>query len=512
MEQLLGGEKMMALRSVLSPGSDVSELTKMADRYIYDETDNHYIDRVRHRKSSAFVHEGAELERRHRGNVVRIGGKPREAFKIFEASDMRKRVDYRDMHPDLDPGGVYRFDTVGNMLADEDDGEGSTVFNTWRGWPIARPEVVDPAVMKEFESYLDVLLGYMTQDNAAQIDWIKQWLAYTIQHPGDKQQIALVCVGGQGVGKSYFGNVVLKQLFGRLWGSASSKVVDTNFSVEPFIDKMMTFIDEAKFGGEGGVEEIKKLVRNTDVAGAEKFGSARNYRIFSRLYFASNGFDMRIGQANVIDRALFFTKAYDAKYKKMTELEFRAWTVTIEPWFARFTEFLHTKAGQEHMMEYFSTYRCVKMEVQNIKLSSSTDDAIVSANMSWTRRIAKHIIESGYIIDDHAIEIPFTAAHFAERVSKACKDLGMRDVQPMRVMAEFEDAGVIEEITFQRRRMHRFKWMIGDLTNKFGEAISATMSPHFEHGPGNFGPNEAEPSSRIPFLGARVGVVAGSKI
>jgi len=41
----IGTESIMALRTVFMPGVDVSPLTQMADRYIYDETDDHYIDR-----------------------------------------------------------------------------------------------------------------------------------------------------------------------------------------------------------------------------------------------------------------------------------------------------------------------------------------------------------------------------------------------------------------------------------------------------------------------------------
>jgi len=83
MEQMIGGQKVLALRTVFMPGSDVSQLTKMAERYVYDETDNKYLDRDRFFTFGNFVHDGAELERRHKGDVIRIAGKPREAFKIF---------------------------------------------------------------------------------------------------------------------------------------------------------------------------------------------------------------------------------------------------------------------------------------------------------------------------------------------------------------------------------------------------------------------------------------------
>src|SRR5690606_2092087 len=66
MEALFGPQHVVALRTTFTPGSDVSVLTKLAERYAYDETDNMYIDRERHRNNfSGYTHEPAQLERRH---------------------------------------------------------------------------------------------------------------------------------------------------------------------------------------------------------------------------------------------------------------------------------------------------------------------------------------------------------------------------------------------------------------------------------------------------------------
>ena len=134
MTELVGADGVQALRTVIAPGADVSKLTKIAERYIYDETDNHYIDRDRHRIQSRYIHEGSELERRHKGDIIFLGGKPREAFKIFESSNIRKRVDFRDMYPDERPGSIFRINQMGRIIPDEDENIASTTFNTWQGW------------------------------------------------------------------------------------------------------------------------------------------------------------------------------------------------------------------------------------------------------------------------------------------------------------------------------------------------------------------------------------------
>jgi hypothetical protein len=510
MEQLLGGAVANAMRAVLMPGSDVSQLTKMADRYIYDETDDHYIDRERFKTNGNYVHPSDQLARRHKGDVIRIGGKSREAFKAFESSDMRKRVGARDLYPELNPGGIYRIGSLGDILSDDDDDDETAlaVFNTWRGWPIQPTTDFDPDLMTKLIGMFDTVLGYLTQDNEDQIAWIKEWYAWTFQHPGDKQQIAWCVIGEQGVGKSWVGNIWTRQMMGNLWGSASPKVLEGDFNIGPFKDKMFVFIDEAKFHNEQGVDEVKKLIRGVDVPGMEKFMEARNYRLFSRIMFASNRLDLGIGQANTTDRALFYTRAYDREYKKMTEMQFRSWAETLKPFFVEFTNLMSNRSVREHFMRYFLEYDTDKFEVESIKRSSSNDAAIVISNMNWARRIAKFIVEDGRIHEDMDISYPFTVSDLNRRVAEVSQELGMRNVQGARVLAEFEHADVLEKIVSGGQKKLRFKYKIGQLTEEFGEYINAPMESRFVFdAEKDYGPNDCDGKSRPPWRGAKTGIV-----
>lgn len=513
MEQLLGAERMMALRSVVMPGSDMSVLAQIAERYIYDESDNTYIDRTRFYTDSNFIHHGEQLERRHRGDVIRVGGKPREAFKVFETSELRKRVGKRDLYPELPPGSINRINMMGNAVpedADDDDPSVMITFNTWRGWPFQPAQNIDEELMADLVGRLDRLLALLTSDNQEQIEWAKKWIAWTFQHPAYKQQIAWVIVGDQGVGKSWLGNVFMQAMMLTLWGTASPKVLEGQFSIEPFVDKMFVFIDEAKFHHEASTDEIKKMIRSVDVPGAEKYGHARNYKIYARIMFASNRFDMNIGQANIRDRALFYTRAYTKEHLNLSETEFRQWADNLKPWFQEFTKLMQRRDVREHYMHYFMNMPVDIMEVESITHSSSTDPSIVVANMSWPRRIAKYIIEDGRIYEDLDITFPFAQPDLYRRVAEVCKELGLASVQGARVLQEFEAAGLIEKIVVQGQRKFRFKYKIGTLTEKYGEAISLELEPRFEFTEEDFGPNECDGSERIPWRGNKRGVVASA--
>jgi hypothetical protein len=497
MEAFIGADGTLALRTVFMPGSDVSLLTSFAERYLYDESDNNYLDRVRFATSGRYIHEGHELERRHKGDIIRIGGKPKEAFKIFESSSLRKRIGGRDLYPDLGPGGIYRITNIGEVVNDSDDNRTAlAMFNTWRGWPISVPETVVPETLQKCEDYLDKLLGYLTRDNLKQSVWLKRWIAWIIQHPGTKQQVAPVIVGGQGVGKSFLGNNFMQSLFHGLWGSASPKLLDGAFSIEPFVDKMFVFMDEARFKGDSSTEEIKKLIRNVDVSGAEKYLSARNYRIHARMMFASNRLDMNIGQQNVQDRALFYIKAYDKDFLNLSENDFRKWAAGLKPWFIELDGWIRNKSVMEHYMYYFVNLPVEKIDVESIDYSSSNDSDIIASNMSWSRRVAKYIIEDGRIHEDLDITYPWTQADLNKRVVDVCRELGMQPINGMRVLTEYKDAGILETHVEDGRNYLRFTDRIGSLHQKFGHAISVVMEPRFQFAPDDYGKNECTAKDR----------------
>ena len=503
LESEIGTEPMLALRTVFMPGVDVSPLTKMADRYIYDETDDKYIDRERFYTLSNFIHDGAELDRRHRNNMMEVAGKMKPVFKMFESSPLRRRVGGRDLYPDFPPGSVFRLSRSGDIVPDDQDGEMGTMtmYNTWRGWPILPAKLIDEVLLAKCYEMMHQLFGLLSQDNQEQIGWLKQWIGWTVQFPGQKQQIAPVFVGGQGVGKSFFGNIFLEQLFQNQWGSASPKILEGAFSVEPFINKMFVFIDEAKFYSESSTDEIKKLIRSDRLGGAEKFQSARTYRVFARVVFASNKFDMNIGQQNTQDRALFYLKTYDKDFVQKSEPDFKQWTITLKPFFDEFNTFIRRMDVKEHYMYIFNTIPVDRHKVEDTSISSGADAKIVESNMSYARRVAKCIVEEGRIWEDLDISAPFTMSEFNKRVVDTCESLHIRFVQPRHVFEEFVSAGVLEPWTHAGNKLWRYRYKIGTLTKMMGIAIGVNLESRFEFSDEDHGDNKSELVDAKPWRG-----------
>ena len=494
MEGELGAEAMVALRTVFMPGVDVTPLTKMAEKYIYDKEADRYIDRESFKSGGKFLYDTTELDRFHRNDFIEVAGKSKQLFKIFETSPLRRRVIRDDLYPDLAPGIIFRLSNQNQIIPDDqEDPDGvTTVFNTWRDWAIKPAANPDPELLAKCNAMLDQLFGYLTQDNKLQAEWLKKWIAWTIQFPGQKQQIAPVLVGGQGIGKSFFGNIFLRAVFQSQWGSASPKVLESAFSVEPFINKMMVFIDEAKFYNEASTDEIKKLIRSVEMGGAEKFQSARTYSIFARIVFASNRFDMNIGQSNMQDRALYFIKTYDKEFLGKPETEFKNWAVGLKPFFIEFNTLLKRLDVQQHFMLIFKTLPTDIIEIEDTSTSSSNDKHIVEAAMNYPRRVAKAIIEGGRIWEDLDISAPFSDAEFSKRVDDVRNSMGLKHVQPRYVLEEFQSANLLEPVFANGNIMKRFKWKIGDLTKMFGVHINLPLEPQFVFDESDFGRNETE--------------------
>jgi len=505
MKELLGEETVIALRAVCIPGADVSVLMGFSDRYVYNQTGGLYIDRERFKQGNqAFEHSGEELIRRHKPDIIIVGGKPREAFKWFEGSKLRLSVGNSDMWPSQKEGEIFRLSRSHGVVSDEYSGDDSyLVFNTWRGWDIKPINDINDAIINQCNEKLDQVLLWLTSDNRRHVEWIKDWFAWTIQHPGEKQQVAWVVVGSQGVGKSFIGNTFCGALFGTLHGTITGKTFGERFSTAPFMNKMFVFADEVKTRGPAAVEEIKLLVRQTKMLGELKGIDGRDYNIFARLMFASNNVNINIGQSDVVDRALYFTRTYNPEYMGLTPAQFAEWVIRQKPFFDDFNQFLQNPNIIAHYMRMFMDRAVNRHRIEDTTDSAARDPKIMEGSASGPRRIAKLIIEEGRVFEDLDISTPFNKSKFIEYLEEKCKKLGELRIRGTYVFEEFENLALLEKFRAGAIVQYRFKWLHGTLIQKFAESTGLNMDSQFEFGPGDYGENTNEGTKPVPWKGAK---------
>jgi hypothetical protein len=80
-------------------------------------------------------------------------------------------------------------------------------LNLWRGWGI-EPRAGDWSLMRE---HIRVVLA---ANDPAACDYIMNWLAFAVQHPDQRAEVALVFKGKRGTGRGTLGNALIR-IFGQ---------------------------------------------------------------------------------------------------------------------------------------------------------------------------------------------------------------------------------------------------------------------------------------------------------
>ena len=409
---LFGNDGKQGIRRAFRAGLDLDIVERMSEQYVFDVSTQGYLDRDRLLKGLSYDIAHDRLIRKHEPDAVFIGKKRVNPFRLYAASQLRTDVAVSDMYPGAEPGAILRCSPVYGLLKDEEAQPDEYKFlNIYRGFAIKPIGAINPALMAKVVSMLDKMLGLLTRDNDAQMDWLKKFIAFTIQHPEIKQQIAPVIIGGQGIGKTLFGNTFMRALFGELSGHANAAGLENNFLITPFVGKLMVYIDEVKIGSAAAINEVKKLVRESIISGEFKFKDRKDYRIFARLILTANHADIGLNPEDAADRALFFIVSWTAENRKLSKQDFNAWTGTLKPFYSEFADMLEKVDVRQHLMRYFMDIACTRAELEDLTHSSRDDENVVKATMSKARHVARRIAASGRIIAGNDLTAWFTTHH-----------------------------------------------------------------------------------------------------
>jgi len=138
-------------------------------------------------------------------------------------------------HPEWVTRGSYYLDQVGFDPAGDDE---NCELNTFTGWP-TEPKAGDCSILLDLLNYL-----CSGEANATELyNWVLNWLAYPIQHPGAKMQSAVVVHGPQGTGKSRF-----FEAYGKIFGDygiiLNQGAIEDKFNADWSSRKLFVLADE----------------------------------------------------------------------------------------------------------------------------------------------------------------------------------------------------------------------------------------------------------------------------
>jgi len=465
----------IGLRRAFRAGQDISAIEGFSDRYVYDLGGDQYFDREALINGAPFRLTREALVHRYSNQPVFIDRKKLNPFRLYTESSLRSDISADALFPGEAPGGVLRFSSRLGVIRNDHPIEVDEYFvlNTYRGFVIKPSATVDRELLNKTIAMIDVMLGLITRDNPDQILWLKKWIAWTVQHPEIKQQIAPILVGGQGIGKSRFGKQFMTALFDELAGEAEGRLLSGDFGVTMFLDKLVVFLDEVVFKEQGAVEQMKKIIRSDRVSGSLKGQDARTYNVFARAIFATNKPNFGLNENSVADRALFWILGHDADSKGMTTRDFQRWTDGLMDFYIDLDAKLKQLEVRRCLMHYFMNEIEVSLrEVISLEFSSVNDASVTEATMSNVRQVCRKIVGEGTVDGQHDITAWFSFQDLADGVQYSAKQLAIRSISAEAIKREFQRAGILET-------MHdgwmRFKYRHGTLAKKLGEAFGMNI-------------------------------------
>lgn len=200
--------------------------------------------------------------------------------------------------------------------------------NLWTGWG-AEPHAGD------IQPWID-MLDYMFGAGTSERNWMEQWLAYPLQHPGTKLTSAVVLWSSrQGVGKSLLGETV-----SALYGAHGKTITATELH-----DKFNNWSEDALFvlG-----EENSSADRRAD-------SNRLKHLITGDTMFVERKYFDRTERPNMLN-FMFTSNHPNAFYLEGHDRRFFVWSIDAQPrdpaFYETYAQWKDSRAGQSALMDH----------------------------------------------------------------------------------------------------------------------------------------------------------------
>lgn len=197
------------------------------------------------------------------------------------------------------------------------NGVGSEL-NLWRGWGCA-PKRGD---LKPWKRLFEHLTSGEPNPGPAR-QWLEQWLAYPLQHPGAKMFTAVAVHGAmQGSGKTILGETMLK-IYGENGVLIGQKQLGSSFN--GWMERKQFILGDEITGNDNRqyADELKGLLTGKTIRVNEKFEREYDLPNCVNFYFTSNHADAFFLEDS--DRRFFVLAAPHERLEQGFYDEYRAW-------------------------------------------------------------------------------------------------------------------------------------------------------------------------------------------
>jgi hypothetical protein len=180
----------------------------------------------------------------------------------------------------------------------------ANVLNLWRPHAIEAKE-------GSWDIIDDFLFDIICNKDHTNYKFLMYYIAHMLQKPEQKPMVAVIFLGGQGIGKGAF-YTLLKTIWRYTMRQVHSidDVVGT-FTASALEGTLAIWMDEALFSGDKkSMDRLKALISEDEVTIEEKYQPKRSMRSVHRIFGASN--HEHFGNIERDDRRFFFLKVSEA--------------------------------------------------------------------------------------------------------------------------------------------------------------------------------------------------------
>lgn len=193
---------------------------------------------------------------------------------------------------------------VYNAVAFDPRPQPPEILNLWRPYAVI-PVPGCFALIKQF------LLEIICDGDIGNYKYLANYLAHMLQKPEEKPMVAIIFLGGQGIGKGAF-YTLLKTIWPHTMRQVQSiEEVTGRFTAAALEQSLGVWMDEALFSGDKkSTDRLKALITEDRITIEEKYQPAKTMQSFHRIFGASN--HEHFAPTDRDDRRFYFLKVNEA--------------------------------------------------------------------------------------------------------------------------------------------------------------------------------------------------------
>lgn len=279
--------------------------------------------------------------------------------------------------------------------------EGKQMLNSYHCSGVEPCGAIDADGQRVIDMFMDHLRFTLSDEREQRI--LLDWMAYVIQNPGKRVNWALLLQGAQGVGKSYFGNV-MQMILGELVRNLEPTAISGRFTGWAH-GALVVVVEEIRISGANRYETLdrmKPFITNKTVQIEEKGRDHRTVPNFTSYFMLTNHKDA-IPLADGDRRYCVLFSRVQSEEQLFDELGGK---VGAQNHFKKL--FSETERRSDAMARFFLDYQISEeFSAEGRAPDTSAKQAMIDVNVSPARMLLESAIDEHQcgVINDEIIDI-----------------------------------------------------------------------------------------------------------